>query len=435
MNVFDFFRRGTEPEAGARAASPPRVEPGLAPGPRGARAELPAGQMFSGLDDPALYEFMRGNLDGGLGNKAQSLRNMAVLRCVTLISGSIGMLPFNLMKNTPDKALATDHPAYRLLKLKPNDWQTPLEFKSLLQLHTLLDGQGFARVIWSGNRPIRLIPLERNSCKPRLTDGWQMVYDYTRPDGGQITLSAKEVFHLRDLSLDGINGLSRVKLAREALDLASQAERAASRTFRTGVMAGGAIEVPNELSDEAYGRMKSSLDQGYAGAENAGKWMVLEEGAKANKWAVTAADAQHVENRGHQIEEVARMYGVPRPLLMMDDTSWGSGIEALTIFFVQYTLAQWFTAWEQAAARVLLDERELELYQYKFNEKALMRGTSKDQADFFAKALGAGGQKPWMKQNEVRDSLDLPRSDDPQADDLRNPLTQKGPSNEPAPTA
>jgi HK97 family phage portal protein len=399
------------------------------------RAEIPAGLPFNGLDDPALYEYMRGNIDSGLEGKARSLRNMAVLRCVTLISGSIGMLPFNLMKNTPDKALAMSHPAYRLLKLKPNDWQTPLEFKSLIQLHTLLDGQGFARVIWSGNRPIRLVPLERGSCKPRLTDAWQMVYDYTRPDGGQITLPSREVFHLRDMSLDGVNGLSRVKLAREALELASQAERAASRTFRTGVMAGGAIEVPNELSDSAYGRMKDSLEQGYSGAENAGKWMVLEEGAKANKWSATAADAQQVENRDHQIEEVARMYGVPRPLLMMDDTSWGSGIEQLTIFFVQYTLAPWFTAWEQAAARVLLDERELEQYQYKFNEKALMRGTSKDQAEFFAKALGAGGQKPWMKQNEVRDALDLPRSDDPEADDLRNPLTQKGNRNEPPATA
>ncbi|MGT2427900.1 phage portal protein [Cupriavidus basilensis] len=309
--------------------------------------------------------------------------------------------------------------------------KTPYEFKSLVQLHTLLDGQGFARVIWSGNRPIRMIPLRRGSVKPKLTDDWQVTYAYTRPDGVVVPLTARDVFHLRDLSLDGVNGISRIKLAREVLGLAQDAERAAARTFKTGVMAGGAIEVPNALSDPAYLRMKTSLAENHSGPENAGKFMLLEEGAKAAKWANTASDAQQIENRNHQIEEVARAYGIPRPLLMMDDTSWGSGIEQLAIFFVQYGLAHWFTAWEQATARVLLAEHELDDLQFKFNERALLRGTLNDQANFFAKALGAGGQKPWMTQNEVREVSDLPKSSDPQANDLKNPMTQKGKTNEP----
>jgi HK97 family phage portal protein len=173
--------------------------------------------------------------------------------------------------------------------------------------------------------------------------------------------------------------------------------------------------------------MRESLESAYTGAQNAGKWMLLEENAKANRWSNTAKDAQQIESRDHQIEEVARAFGVPRPLLMMDDTSWGSGIEQLAIFFIQYTLAPWFICWEQALARVLLSDRELERedLQFKFNERALLRGTLKDQADFFAKALGAGGHAPWMSQNEVRDLSDLPRSNDPNADQLRNPMTQK----------
>ena len=122
---------------------------------------------------------------------------------------------------------------------------------------------------------------------------------------------------------------------------------------------------------------------------------------------------------------------VPRPLLMMDDTSWGSGIEQLAIFYVQYTLAPWFVAWEQALARVLLPGAQIEDYQFKFNEGALLRGTLNDQANFFAKALGAGGQAPWMTQNEVREISDLPVSDDPMANQLRNQMTQKGNTNEP----
>lgn len=420
------FRRNEKSAATPRASEPlgadghlQRVEPTLP------RAQGLPGVSFEGLQDPRLLEFIRnGQSVGGVWGSSRSLRNMAVLRCVTLISEAIGTLPLNLIGSDERKQVQRDHPAHRLLKYRPNDWQTPYEFKSLLQLHTLLDGQAFARVIWSRSRPIRLVPLQRGSVTPRQSDNWEMLYECTTPKGERITLKANEVFHLRDLSLDGVNGLSRIALAEEALELASAAERAASRTFRTGVMAGGAIEFKDPISEEAYARLRAQLDE-FGGAENAGRWLIAEEGSKTVKFANTALDAQQVENRNHQIEEVARMYGVPRPFLMMDDTSWGSGIEQLAIFFVKHALSHWLTAWEQACARVLLSEKELDTMQFKFNEGALLRGTLNDQANFFAKALGAGGHAPWMSQNEVRELTDLPRSKDPQTDLLRNPMTQK----------
>lgn len=393
------------------------------------------GRTFNGLDDPALLEYIRQGENGGdYGRRLRELKNMAVLRCVSLISESIGMLPLNLMEDTPEKAAAIKHPAYRLLKLKPNSWQTPYEWKSTMQLNVLQHGRAYSRVIWSAGRPIAMIPMDSLAVKDRLTPDWQMTYEYSAPHGGVVTLKAHEVFHIRDLSADGVVGISRMRLARDAIHLAQQAEKAAGRVFETGVLAGGSIESPNALSDTAYNRMKASLQDDYSGAENAQKWMLLEEGAKANKFATTAAEAQHIENRNAQIEEVARAFGVPRPLLMMDDTSWGSGIEQLGIFFVQYGLQHWLTAWEQAAARALLSDDELDKLVVKFNERALLRGTLNDQATYFSKALGAGGQAPWTTQNEVRDVLDMPRSDDPQADKLRNPMTQPRTSNEPAQT-
>lgn len=418
MGMFNFFRKAAPPEASARP-----------------NASAQAGHSFSGLNDPALLEYIRVGQNGGdYGRRLAELRNMATLRCVSLISESIGMLPLNLMDNGPSKAYATDHPAYRLLKLKPNSWQTPYEWKSTMQLSVLAHGNAYSRVIWSAGRPIGMIPMDSLAVKSRLTSDWRMEYDYTRPDGGLITLQANEVYHLRDLSADGIVGMSRMRLARDAIDLAKKAERAAGRVFETGVMAGGALEVPTALSETAYNRMKASLESDYSGAENAAKWMLLEEGTKANKFATTAAEAQHIENRNAQIEEVARAFGVPRPLLMMDDTSWGSGIEQLGIFFVQYGLQHWFTAWEQAGMRVLLSESELSTLSIKFNERALLRGTLNDQANYFAKALGAGGQAPWQTQNEVRELQDLPESSDPEANKLRNPMTQPRTGNEPVAT-
>lgn len=414
MSFLDYFRRS---KASAGQSRP--------------RSEV-TGQGFSGLDDPALLEYIRAGTAGWAGvTGARNLQNMAVLRCMTLISSSVGMLPLNLLKSGPEKEFATNNPAHRLVKVKPNDWQTPFEFKQLMQFNALRRGNGYARVVWSGNRPIRLVPMDPDRVDAKLTDDWRMQYTFTRKDGAQVELGARDVLHLRDLSVDGVEGLSRLRLAHQAIGLANEAETAASRTFRTGVMAGGAIEVPKELSDTAYKRMKGSMDTDYAGSDNAGKWMLLEEGAQAKQFSSTAQSAQHIENRDHQIEEIARAFGVPRPLLMMDDTSWGSGIEQLAIFFIQYTLAPWFIAWEQALARVLLTETEQQSLQFKFNEHALLRGTLKDQANFFAKALGAGGQSPWMTQNEVREVSDLPRSNDENADKLRNPMTQKGTSNEP----
>lgn len=380
-------------------------------------------QQFSGMDDPRLLEFFRGGGSGGAGG--YQLRNMAVLRCVSLICGTVGMLPINLIEAGPEKRIAKEHPAHRLLKLKPNGWQTPLEFKRQMMLSQLRHGDAYARIVWSAGRPIALIPLDSTAMRAELGDNWQMVYRYSTKKRGEVELQQQDVFHLRDLSVDGVTSLSRMKLADRAIRLALDAEKAASRIFETGNMAGGAIEVPAALSEQAYDRMRESLDTGFSGENSARRFMLLEEGGRANVFGSTAQEAQHIENRNAQVEEVARLFGVPRPLLMMDDTSWGSGIEQLGIFFLQYTMLEHFTNWEQAAARSLLSEGELEKYRPKFNERALMRGTLKDQADFFAKALGAGGHAPWHSQNEVRDLLDYPESDQPGTNELRNPMTQR----------
>ncbi|MGH8117330.1 MAG: phage portal protein [Rhodanobacteraceae bacterium] len=413
MSIFDIFRRQAEVRKRPRA-----------------NAE---GTSFTGMDDPRLLEYIRrGQVDGGGG--LHSLRNMAVLRCVTLICESIGMLPLNLLAADDTKAPQTAHPAFRLMKLKPNTWQTPYEFKSVMQLNLLAHGNAYARIVRSGPRPVALIPLQPGQVQVTQGADYSMAYRVEPENQAPVTLGTQDVLHLRDLSADGVLGMSRLRLTRKAIDLAQHAEDAALRVFRTGVMAGGAVEVPTPLSDTAYKRMKDSLASEYSGSENASKWMLLEEGAKANQFGPTSASAQNIENRNAQIQEVARAFGVPRPLLMMDDTSWGSGIEQLGIYFIQYGLAHWLTAWEQACARSLLGDAELGGIQFKFNERALMRGTFADQSGYLSKALGSGGTKPWITVNEARDLQDMPASRDAEADDLRNPMTQKAKTDEPPST-
>lgn len=393
MDIFGMFRRSGQ-KAGAGGS------------PRASGGEP---SFFSGLDDPALAAFLMAGTETASGahvTAETALRNTAILRCVNLISRSIGMLPLKLHENGGDPDRAASHPLNAVLAQHPNDWQTSFTFKSTMQARALLDGDAYAYPIRSRGRVIRLIPLRRGQVTWKQNDDWSVEYHVTRPDGSQMTVPASEMFHLRDTSLDGVGGLSRVRYAREAIGLAAQAEKAAAKLFKNGMLLGGYLSTEQKLSDTAYKRLKESKI-GYTGAENAQGWPIFEEGLTAAKLGQTSAESQHLENRRHQIEEIARAFDTPRPLLMMDETSWGSGIEQLGLFFVTFGLAPWFVSWEQEIARVLLNEEERDRFYAKFNERALLRGSLQSQAEFFAKALGAGGQDPWMTVDEVREKSDL----------------------------
>ncbi|WAJ29319.1 phage portal protein [Antarcticirhabdus aurantiaca] len=374
--------------------------------------------------DPIVLETLRGGgwlFGEGEVNVAHALRNPSVYRCVTLISSTIGMLPLHLIE-AETKEKAKDHPLFLLLHREPNGWQTAYEFRSLMQMRVLTKGNAYARVVWSavdlrskgGRRtPLRLIPLDPDRVTPKLTDAWEMVYEYRPPSGGVQIIAAGEMLHLRGFSLDGVSGISVLRQARDAIRLALDADLALRRLFQRGSFVGATLEAPSELSQEAYERLTASWNENYAGADNAGGTPLLEGGTKLNVHGASAKDAQSNELRGRQVEEIARVFGVPRPLLMVDETSWGSGIEALGRFFVQFALNPWFEAWQQAIERTLLDAGDKGRYVARFNPGALLRGSLKDQADYFAKALGAGGHQPWMHVDEVRDTSDLPEREAP----------------------
>lgn len=243
MKIFDWFRR---PDPGA-AISDPAVH-----------AMAGESAMFNGFDDPAFKEFIRGGgaglTEAGLSVSPKvAMRNTTVLRCVSLISYSIGMLPLHLHRK--DSTKADDHPLFRILHRRPNAWQTAFEFRSLMQQRALgfsddgTRGDAFALIVRSGTRIMQLVPLPTGAVKPRQCDDWSLEYEYRKPQGGRVILSASDVLHLRyGLSEDGISGMSLVKQAAEAIALAIQTEKAAARLFRNGMVVGGALKHKNKLS-------------------------------------------------------------------------------------------------------------------------------------------------------------------------------------------
>jgi len=389
------------------------ADPPLAPLPavRGPAMHATEAYYTYDLADPALLEAMRGSggrtgVTGVAVNERMALRNSTYFRALSLQCGSIGMLPLHLRRRDGRNVeKATSHPLFNVLHKKPNDFQTASRFKSYMQLCAINDGNAYALKVKSRGAVRQLIPLPRRKVKPRLTDTFELVFDYDRPSGGRVTLTTDDVFHFgTPLTVDGLNGISMLDVAADTLGIAVTAQQAASRMLTKGSIARGALETEQTLGDEAIANLKSSLRENYAGTEAPDDWLILEEGLKAKAFGYNAKDSQLIELMKREAEEIARFTGVPRPLLMFDETSWGSGIEQLSLFFITYCLMPWFVIWEEAIWMWLLTPEEQKTYYAKFNEGALLRGSLKDQADFLKAALGPNAA--YITPNEAREYTD-----------------------------
>lgn len=365
------------------------------------------------LTTDQLAEFLTGAIAGKSGRvicERSAMRNSTLNRAAVLISSAMGMLPLNLMRRSATGLIskADDHPVYRLLRVKPNEAQTPFQFKSYMQGRALLKGNAYAYKVPGVNRVQALWPLDPDRVELVLDEQFRLTYRYTPKKGAARTFQAGEVLHLRaPWSSDGISGVGLLTLAAEALGLAEITEESAASFLRNGASPGGVLQHPKTLKPETVDKLRQQFADNFQGSANAGRWLVAEEGMEAKPLPSNSRDAEALAHRKYQAEEVSRFTGVPRPLLMFDETSWGSGIEQLGIFFVTYCLAPWFVAWEEAISQALLTEAERATLYPKFNEGALLRGSLKDQAEFFAKALGGPGAGGFMLPDEAREKMDM----------------------------
>ena len=368
------------------------------------------------LTNPLLVDLLRGGLDTASGatvNADSVLRIATCFRCVTILAESVAQLPLNLMRTGANGARekALDHPLHRVLHERPNQWQTAFEFVRMMQAHVLLRGNAYAIKVVSPRtkETIELIPVHPDKMDVKQNRDLTLTYRYTPGNGNPVRQFAQtEVLHLRDLSTNGYLGLSRVSLMREAAGLAMRTEEFGARVFKAGVRPGAILKHPGRLSPEAQGRLRQSLED-FAGAQNAHKSMVLEEGMGIESIGFTADDMQFLQTRAFQRSEISMFFGVP-PHLIGDTekaTSWGTGIEQQNIGFLTFTLGPIIKCWEQAITRDCLTPTEARTLYPHFVTGGFMRATSKDRAEYYAKALGSGGSPAWMTPNEIRALEDL----------------------------
>lgn len=360
-----------------------------------------------------------------------ALQVSVVLACATVRANGIAQVPFRLMRETggqnglSTKLPATDHALFDVLHRRPNPWQTSFELRQTMELHRVLCGNAFAFLNRVGGRVVEIIPFEPGWVTVKRNPDYSLTYT-VRPDNGQAQVfPAEAIWHLRGASWNSWMGMEAVKLAREAIGLAMASEESQARLHEKGVQNTGVYSVEGTLRDEQYEALRKFIEKNHAGSKNAGLPMILDRNAKWLQTQMTGVDAQHLETRKFQVEEVCRTMGVfPQMIGYTDKAPTYASAEQFFGAHVVHTLGPGYEAWEQSADVNLLtkEDRQSGLF-CKFFVNGLLRGNIKDRGDFYTKMYGVGALNP----NEIRALEDMNPYDG--GDKYRVPLNMEDPNN------
>lgn len=335
-----------------------------------------------------------------------ALSCMAVYAAVRLISETIGSLPGHVMRQTEmrkDKAL--DHPLYPIIHEQANPEQTAMEWRETAMGHLLLRGNHYSeKQLDGGGRLIALWPIHPDRVQiVRPAPSAPLRYIVRMPNGQDVTLGPDRMLHLRGLGSNGITGYSTIAVARQTIGLAIAAQEYGARLFKNDTRPGGVLEHPGKLSDQAYKRLKTSVEQEHQGLTNAHRMMILEEGMKWEQIGINPDDAQFLESRKFSVTEIARLFNVPPHKLRDLERATFSNIEHQNIEFVTDTIRPWLVRLEQRLTIDLLTPQERVAHFVKFTVEGLLRG---DIQTRFA-AYQTAKQNGWMNTNEIRELEDM----------------------------
>ena len=380
--------------------------------------------IFSGLfksrDKPtnrtpgSTYSFFLGGTTSGKAVTERTAMQMtAVYSCVRVRAEAVAGLPLHLYRVRDDggKEKALDHPLYRLLHDEPNHEMSSFVFRETLMTHLLLWGNAYAQIIRNGkNEIVALYPLMPNKMTVDRDANGQLYYTYYRSDDEAIqnksfavTLTPSDVLHIPGLGFDGLVGYSPIAMAKNAIGMAIACEEYGAKFFANGAAPGGVLEHPGTLKDPQ--RIRESWQAAFGGSSNSNKVAVLEEGLKYTPIAISPEQAQFLETRKFQINEIARIFRVPPHMVGDLEKSSFSNIEQQSLEFVKYTLDPWVVRWEQSITRALLSHEEKSRYFVKFNLEGLLRGDYQSRMNGYA----IGRQNGWMSANDIRELENLDR--------------------------
>lgn len=357
-----------------------------------------------------------------------AIKVSTVFACCRVIGEGIAQVPLKLMRESPDgksRKPAKDHPLYAVLGTKPNAWQTSFEYREMVAWHCVLAGEHFSYINrGSRGRILELIPFTPAQVTVKRGADYALTYDVRGNDGSVMNFPADVIWHVRGPSWDGWRGLKAVEQAREAIGLAMATEEAVGRLHQNGVRPSGVYSVEGNLSDTQHASLTEWIQKHVAGIENTGAPLVLDRGASWTASQMTGIDAQSLETRRYQLEEICRFARV-MPIMVghSDKAATYASAEQMFLAHVVHTLAPWYMRIEQSIDANLLTEAERAAGYYAcFVEEGLLRGSLADTKDYLLGLVNGGLMTP----NEGRAKLDLNPDDDPASDELRIPANIVG---------
>lgn len=350
---------------------------------------------------------------GNVVTERTAMQTTAVYACVRVLSEAIAGLPLNLYRYTPDggKEKAINHPLYNLLHDAPNPEMTSFIFRETLMSHLLLWGNAYAQIIRNGTgRPIALYLLLPSKMDVSRAANGQLIYTYSKDSDEfgadnrcqQIVLSQDEVLHVPGLGFDGLIGYSPIAMAKNAIGMSLAAEQYGALFFANGATPGGILEHPGIVKDPV--KLRESWHAQFSGT-NRHNVAVLEEGMTFQQLSIPPDQAQFLETRKFQIDEIARIFRVPPHMVGDLEKSTFSNIEQQSLEFVKYTLNPWCVRWEQAMNQQLVLPSERSQVFTKFNVDGLLRGDYQSRMNGYA----IGRQNGWLSANDIRELEDMNR--------------------------
>lgn len=376
--------------------------------------------IFRSRDKPAnrtvggAYNFfMGGSTSGKRVNERTAMQMTAVYSCVRILSEAVAGLPLHLYKYTGEggKEKAVDHPLYFLLHDEPNPEMTSFIFRETLMTHLLLWGNAYAQIIRNGRgEVVALYPLMPDRMSVERDEEGKLYYEYYVSSDeaknlkeGTVKLSPADVLHVPGLGFDGLVGYSPIAMAKNSIGMAIACEEYGAKFFANGAQPSGVLEHPGTIKDPS--KVRESWTQTFGGSQNANKVAVLEEGMKYTPISISPEQAQFLETRKFQIDEIARIFRIPPHMVGDLDKSSFSNIEQQSLEFVTYTLDPWICRWEQSIVRSLLTPQEKKEMFVKFNVDGLLRGDYQSRMQGYA----IGRQNGWMSANDIRELENLDR--------------------------
>ena len=365
----------------------------------------PFSGLFRARDKPqdstsAAPVFYFGTSGSGKSVTVQSAIQLStVYACVRVISETVASLPLSVYEAEKDgNKKALDHPLYRLLHDEPNSEMTSFVFREVMLAHLLLYGNSYSQIIRSGkNSVVGLYPLLPDHMDVDRDSKGNLTYTYTTSDGKTVSIKPRDILHIPGLGFDGVMGYSPIALEKNAIGLGIASEEYGSKFFSNGARPSGILTHPNTVKNPKA--LRESWNSAYGGSSNSNRVAILEEGMKFEPIAIPNNEAQFLETRKFQVDEICRIFRVPPHLVCDLEHATFSNIEHMSIDFAVHTIRPWLVRIEQAMNRALFPEQEKGRFFVQFNIDGLMRGDYKSRMEGYAIAR----QNGWMSANDIRE--------------------------------